>query len=87
MKISKMIEDLNSLKEKLGDVEVIVNIDGFGGHASYTTHKIDETKVYKYHYEEFDIPEEEFNIDFPNADYTGKAIAVQIYTDKKISAT
>jgi len=67
MKISELIIKLESLKQEHGDIRVMVNEDGFGGHALHTlSSKIRTSSFGSYMIE--DMGEDEFRELFPDWD-------------------
>jgi hypothetical protein len=56
MKISELITQLENDLKRLGDLPVTVNIDGFGGHATYSTVNTYETAVHPWELCENDDP-------------------------------
>jgi hypothetical protein len=53
MKVSKAIEELTELHRQLGDVELTVEIKGFGGHASYEVDSLKEETLCRWDLEEY----------------------------------
>jgi hypothetical protein len=52
MKISQLIKQLEKLKNKLGDVPMLVEVKGFGGYAMHTVDSVAETCLHTGDFEE-----------------------------------
>ena len=82
-KISELIEELQKLKEELGDVLITVNIDGFGGHASYSVTGVRESALSVYDFDENEYAAKEF---FPDESIE-EMVTVEIKTGAMIYST
>lgn len=84
MRISEMIKELENFKLELGDVEVVVTINGFGGHATHCTTNVYKSSLDAFSAEESDIDETEFREIFPDTDEEGEVVVVEIGTGNVI---
>lgn len=48
MNITELINSLQSTKDKLGDIEVTIEINGSNGYESYIVKRFDETILHRY---------------------------------------
>ena len=66
MKISELIKNLEAIKDKSGDIEVMFEEQGFGGHALHTIDGAKKSSIHSAMIE--DLDEREFRKLFPDWD-------------------
>lgn len=57
MKLNEFIERLKRLQEKVGDAEVLIREDGFGGHSMHKFGSVRESEISVYEIEDADTKE------------------------------